>query len=134
MIMFLLLYMISLVRIFFKILFYFNWRIITLQYCDGLCHTSTWISHRYRCAPPSWTPTSTSLPTPSTGLSQSTGFGFPASYAKLPLVIYFTYGTYLYYDCLHPMPQPHLLPLITTHLLFSCVCFFLKCNWPTTLC
>ena len=23
----------------------FNWRVITLQYCDGFCHTSTWISH-----------------------------------------------------------------------------------------
>ena len=24
---------------------YFNWRIITSQYCDDFCHTSTWISH-----------------------------------------------------------------------------------------
>ena len=23
----------------------FNWRLITLQYCDGFCHTFTWISH-----------------------------------------------------------------------------------------
>ena len=27
--------------------FIFNWRIITLQYCVGFCHTSKWISHRY---------------------------------------------------------------------------------------
>ena len=27
--------------------FFFNWKIIALQYCVGLCHTSTWISHRY---------------------------------------------------------------------------------------
>ena len=26
--------------------FIFNWRIISLQYCVGLYHTSTWISHR----------------------------------------------------------------------------------------
>ena len=26
---------------FFKKLVYFNWRIITLQYCGGFCHTST---------------------------------------------------------------------------------------------
>ena len=49
---------------FFLILFLklinFNWRIITLQYCDGFCHTSTWIGHRYTCVPPSWT---LSLPT-----------------------------------------------------------------------
>ena len=34
---------------FFK--FIFNWRIITLQYCVGFCHTSTWISHRYTHVP-----------------------------------------------------------------------------------
>ena len=34
---------------------YFNWRIITLQYCDGFCHPSTWICQRYTCVilPPS---------------------------------------------------------------------------------
>ena len=42
---------------------YFNWKIITLQYCDGFCHTSTWISHRYTCVPPILNPTPTSLPT-----------------------------------------------------------------------
>ena len=31
----------------FSYLFILNWRIIALQYCVGLCHTSTWISHRY---------------------------------------------------------------------------------------
>ena len=34
----------------------FNWRIITLQYCDGFCHTSAWISHGYKCVPTSWNP------------------------------------------------------------------------------
>ena len=34
---------------FFKI--YFNWRLITLQYCGGFCHTFTWISHGYTCVP-----------------------------------------------------------------------------------
>ena len=29
---------------------YFNWRIITLQYCDGFWYTS-WINHRYACVP-----------------------------------------------------------------------------------
>ena len=24
---------------------YFNWRLITLQYCGAFCHTLTWISH-----------------------------------------------------------------------------------------
>ena len=35
-----------------KILFiYFNWRLITLQYCGGFCHTFTWISHGCTCVP-----------------------------------------------------------------------------------
>ena len=30
---------------FFKKFIYFNWRLITLQYYSGFCHTFTWISH-----------------------------------------------------------------------------------------
>ena len=30
---------------------YFNWGLITLQYCSGFCHTLTWISHGCTCAP-----------------------------------------------------------------------------------
>ena len=82
--------------IFFSVSFkfiYFNWRIITLHYCDGFCYTSTWISHRYtRVPPPSWTP----FPPPSLSypsrLSQSTGFVCPALCKELSLVICFTYG------------------------------------------
>ena len=31
--------------------FIFNWRLVTLQYCIGFCHTLTWISHRCTCVP-----------------------------------------------------------------------------------
>ena len=30
---------------------YFNWRLITLQYCGGFCHTLTWINHGCTCVP-----------------------------------------------------------------------------------
>ena len=30
-----------------KKLLIFNWRIVSLQYCIGFCHTSAWISYRY---------------------------------------------------------------------------------------
>ena len=33
-----------------KILIYFNWRLITLQYC-GFSHTLTWVSHGCTCVP-----------------------------------------------------------------------------------
>ena len=39
---------------FLKILFlfiYFNWSLINLQYCNGFCHTLTWISNGCTCAP-----------------------------------------------------------------------------------
>ena len=30
---------------------YFKWRLITLEYCSGFCHTLTWISYRGTCVP-----------------------------------------------------------------------------------
>ena len=32
-------------------IFFISWRLITLQYCSGFCHTLTWISHGYTCIP-----------------------------------------------------------------------------------
>ena len=45
-------------------LFIFNWRIPTLQYYIGFCHTSTWISHRCTYVPSlvNLPPTSHSIP------------------------------------------------------------------------
>ena len=40
--------------LFFLILifiFFISWRLITLQYCSGFCHTLTWISHGFTCNP-----------------------------------------------------------------------------------
>ena len=35
---------------FFPIIF-ISWRLITLQYCNGFCHTLTWLSHGFTCVP-----------------------------------------------------------------------------------
>ena len=32
-------------------LIYFNWRLIILKYCNGFCHTLTWISRGCTCVP-----------------------------------------------------------------------------------
>ena len=44
---------------FFSFIF-ISWRLITLQYCSGFCHTLTWISHGFTCIahpdPPSHLP------------------------------------------------------------------------------
>ena len=56
----------------------FNWRIITVQYCDGFCHISTLMSHRYTCVPHILKPHSPpSLPY-SHEWFQSTAFECPA--------------------------------------------------------
>ena len=36
--------------LFFSFIF-ISWRLITLQYCSGFCHTLTWISHGVTCIP-----------------------------------------------------------------------------------
>ena len=41
-------------RYFFILFIYFffiSWRLITLQYCSGFCHTLKWISHGFTCVP-----------------------------------------------------------------------------------
>ena len=36
---------------FFSPFIFISWRLITLQYCSGFCHTLTWISHGFTCIP-----------------------------------------------------------------------------------
>ena len=43
--------LLSMFFFFFNVFIYLNWRLITLQYCSGLCHTLTWISHGCTCVP-----------------------------------------------------------------------------------
>ena len=35
----------------FFFIYFIHWRLITLQYCSGFCHTLTWISHGFTCVP-----------------------------------------------------------------------------------
>ena len=44
-----------LILFFFPFIF-ISWRLITLQYCSGFCHTLTWISHGFTCVPHSEPP------------------------------------------------------------------------------
>ena len=36
---------------FFFSFIYISWRLITLQYCRGFCHTLAWIGHGFTCVP-----------------------------------------------------------------------------------
>ena len=76
---------------FFFNFIYFNWRLITLQYCGGFLCTLTWIIHGCTCVPPSPTPLPPPSPSHLFGLSQCTSFECPVSCTELGLVIYFTY-------------------------------------------
>ena len=49
---------------FFFPFIFISWRLITLQYCSGFCHTLTWISHGFTCVP-HLDPPPASLSTPS---------------------------------------------------------------------
>ena len=95
-------------HMFFKNI-YFNWRVITLQYCDGF--------GIYRLNQPPvhiCPPILNSCPPPSppflSGLSQSTGFECAASFIELALVIYFTYSnihvSILFSQIIPPSPSP----------------------------
>ena len=69
----------------FFFLIFISWRLISLQYCSGFCHTLTWISHGFTCIPhpdpPSYLPlypiplALPSAPGPSTCLMHSTWAG-----------------------------------------------------------
>ena len=49
--------------LFFFPFIFISWRLITLQYCSGFCHTLTWISHGFTCVPqPDPPPASLSIP------------------------------------------------------------------------
>ena len=59
------------VCVFFFPFIFISWRLITLQYCSGFCHTLTWISHGFTCIPHPNAPSPPSPPDPS-GSSQCT--------------------------------------------------------------
>ena len=97
--------------VFFSFCF-FNWRIIALQYCVGLYHTSTWISHRYTYVPSLLNPSHPSPHRTPLGVTEQ-WVELPVSQGKFPLAIYFTYGKMYTF--------PHSF-LSSTHPLFSPLC------------
>ena len=93
----------------FIIIIYFNWRLITLQYCIGFA------IHQHESATgvnvfPILNPPPTSLPIPSLGSSQCTSPKYPVSCIKPGLAIYFLY------DIIHvSMIFSQIIPPTHTH-------------------
>ena len=100
------------------LIIYFNWRLITLQYCSGFCHTLTWINHGCTCVPHP-EPSSHFPPSPShpSGLSQCTSFECLVSCFELGLVIFFTYDN-IHVSVLFSQISPPLASLIESKTLF----------------
>ena len=116
---------------FFWIIFlkfiYFNWRLITLQYCSGFAihwHESAMGVH----VSPILNPPPTSLPIPShpSGSSQCTSSEHPVSGIKPGLAICFTYDnihvSMLFSQIIPPSP----CPTESTSLFFTSVSLFLS--------
>ena len=74
---------------------FFYWRIITLQYCAGFCHISTWISRRYTYVPSLLNLPPVSHPIPSLQVVTEHWAELPVSHSRFPLALYFTYGVYM---------------------------------------
>ena len=74
----------------FLIEIYFNWRLITLQYCIGFAIHQQNLPQVYMCSP-SWTPLPPPSPYHSSGLSQCTSPKHPVLCIEPGLVISFIY-------------------------------------------
>ena len=107
--------------LFFFSLIFISWRLITLQYYSGLCHTLTWISHGFTCVP---IPIPLPPPSPShpSGSSQCTSPEHPSHASNLgwcsvsPLILYMfqCYSLWTSHPCLLPQ-SPKVCPI---HLCF----------------
>ena len=108
---------------FFYPFIFISWRLITLQYYSGFCHTLTWISHGWTCVPHPDPPS----PSHPSGSSQCTSPEHPASCIKPGLAICVTYGN-IYVSMLfsHIIP-PSPSPTESKSLFFTWFCFVFSC-------
>ena len=100
-------------NLFFKKLIYFNWRLITLQYCSGFCSFMSYIDMNqpwaYMC-PPSWTLFMPPSPSHPSGSSQCTSLStLPhasnLNWRSVSHMIIYTFQCYSLRSS-----HPHLLP------------------------
>ena len=106
--------------------FFFSWRLITLQYCSGFCHTLIWISHGFTCVPHP-DPPSPSLPTPSLWVIPVHQPRALVSCTQPGLVICFAldnkHVSMLFSHIIPPSPSP----IESKSLFYTSVSLFLSC-------
>ena len=118
------------------LLIYFIWRIITMLWWFLLyinMNQSVWIGHRHTYVPSILNPLPAPSPSHPSRLSQSTGFGCPILYIKLPLVICFAYGN-VYVSTLFSKIIPSFpLPTESKSLFFMSASPLLPCAFESVL-
>ena len=108
-------------------LIYFNWWLITLQYCGGFCHTFALISHGCTCFHILNPPLPPSSPSHPSGSSQCTSPEHPVLCIKPGLVIYFTYDNVHVSMLLSQIIPPSPFPTEFKSLFFTSVSPLLSC-------
>ena len=113
------------IYIYFSFIF-ISWRLITLQYCSGFCHTLTWISHGFTCVPHPG-PLSHLLPHPMPLGHPSAPAPSTVSCIQPGLVIWFTldniHVSMLFSQIIPPLPSP----IESKSLFYTSVSLFLSC-------
>ena len=85
--------------LFFFSFIFISWRLITLQYCSGFCHTLTWISHRFTCIPHPNPPSHLPLhPIP---------LGLPSALALSTCLMHPTWAGDLFHPCFNAILSEH---------------------------
>ena len=103
---------------------YNDCRTTALQYCVGLCHSSTRISHRYTYVPSLLNPLPSPIPSHSSRLSQSTGLNSLSYTANFHLLSTLYMVMYMF-PCYSPN-SPHSL-LSSLCLQVCSLCLHLHC-------
>ena len=98
--------------------FLLNWRIISLQYCVGFCHLSTWIRHRQTYIPSVLSLCLTSHSTPPAPGWHRTLVWVPGVIWKIPTGCHSTQGNVHVSRPLSPSIPPSASPTVST-ILFS---------------
>ena len=116
----------------FYFIFYFfpifiSWRLITLQYCGGFCHTLTWNIHGFTCVPHPEPPVPPPSPSHPSGSSQCTRPEHLSHASNLDWPICFTldniHVSMLFSQNIPPLPSP----TESQSLFYKSVSLFLFC-------
>ena len=101
----------------------FNWRLITLQYCSGFCHTLTWISHGCTCVPhPAHTSNLPLHPIPQ-GHPSAPALSTLSQASNLDRWSFSHMIIYMFQRYFLKSSHPHLLPQSLKSVLYICVSF-----------